>query len=181
MGLTITCSASHIVTQADIDAGSYLNQACVDDGAGGAAQACDSVTTPASQNPALSLTKSASQTTYSAAGQVITYSYVIKNTGNVTLTGPFLVTDNKATVTCTQPLDGKLSPNETMNCTATYTIQPGDLNATNTGSVTNKATATNGTVTSNEATATVNQVAATGQIAPTATTCQDFKNGMAGT
>jgi hypothetical protein len=44
----------------------------------------------------------------------------------------------------------------------------------NTGSVTNRATATNGTVTSNEATATVNQVAAIGQIAPTATTCQDF-------
>ncbi len=67
-----------------------------------------------------------------------------------------------------------------MNCTATYTIQATDLNATNTGSVTNKATATNGTVTSNEATATVRQVGATGQIAPTATTCQDFKNGTAG-
>ena len=37
---------------------------------------------------------------------VISYSYVIKNTGNVTLSGPFTVTDDKATVTCTQPDDG---------------------------------------------------------------------------
>ena len=45
--------------------------------------------------------------------------------------------------------------------------------------MTNKATATNGTVSSNEATATVRKVGATGQIAPTATTCQDFANGTA--
>ena len=36
-GGTITCTASHTITQADIDAGSFFNQACVDDGAGGAA------------------------------------------------------------------------------------------------------------------------------------------------
>jgi hypothetical protein len=176
----MTCTASHTITQADIDAGSYNNAACVDDGAGGAVEACDDVTTPADQNPALSLTKVATPVTYSAVGQIITYNYVIRNTGNVTLSGPFTVTDDKTTVTCTQPADNALSPNETMNCTATYTIKATDLNATNTGSVTNKATATNGTVTSNEATATVRQVAATGQIAPTATTCQDFKNGTAG-
>jgi hypothetical protein len=73
-----------------------------------------------------------------------------------------------------------LSPGESMNCSATYTIQPGDLNASGTGSVTNTAVATNGTVTSNEAQATVNQVTATGQIAPTATSCQDFRDGTAG-
>ena len=40
----MTCTASHTITQADIDAGSFYNQACVDDGANGAAQACDDVT-----------------------------------------------------------------------------------------------------------------------------------------
>ena len=49
----------------------------------------------------LRITKSASPTTYFAAGQVITYSYVITNSGNVTLNGPFTITDDKATVTCT--------------------------------------------------------------------------------
>ena len=38
------CTASHTITQADIDAGHYLNTACVDDGAAGAAQACDDAT-----------------------------------------------------------------------------------------------------------------------------------------
>ena len=47
----------HTITQADIDAGHFLNQACVDDGAGGAAQACDDVTTPGVQEPALTITK----------------------------------------------------------------------------------------------------------------------------
>src|SRR4029434_1748360 len=39
-GASLSCTADHTVTQADIDAGHYLNTACVDDGDGGAAQAC---------------------------------------------------------------------------------------------------------------------------------------------
>ena len=34
-GAAINCTATHTIAQADIDAGSYSNQACVDDGAGG--------------------------------------------------------------------------------------------------------------------------------------------------
>ena len=74
--------------------------------------------------PALSLVKTADPLTYSAVDQTISYSYVIKNTGNVTLSGPFTVTDDKATVTCTQPADAALSPTR-MTCTASYTITPG--------------------------------------------------------
>ena len=40
----------------------YFNQACVDDGAGGAAQACDDVTTPGTKNPHLTITKDATET-----------------------------------------------------------------------------------------------------------------------
>ena len=105
-------------------------------------------------SPALSLTKSALPVTYNAVGQTISYTYTIRNSGNVTLDGPFSVADDKATVSVTQPVEGELSPNEECTATATYTITQADLDA---GSVTNIATATNGTVTSG-ATATVNAV-----------------------
>ena len=45
------------------------------------------------------LVKTATPTTYRRVGNVISYSYMVTNTGNVTLTGPFTVTDDKATMT----------------------------------------------------------------------------------
>jgi uncharacterized repeat protein (TIGR01451 family) len=48
-GDSIDCTASHTITQADLDAGSFYNQACVDDGQGGAASQCADVTTPGFQ------------------------------------------------------------------------------------------------------------------------------------
>src|SRR5205807_1344027 len=50
-GASLTCAASHAVTQADIDAGHYLNTACVDDGPGGATQVCANKDVPAVQSP----------------------------------------------------------------------------------------------------------------------------------
>jgi uncharacterized repeat protein (TIGR01451 family) len=181
---TYTCD--HTVTQAELDAGGNLvNTVTADSNESDPAQDTHSI--PISQGPALSLTKSASPTVYSAAGQVITYTYGLTNSGNVTLTGPFVVTDDKiGTIICGTPLS-TLAPGASFvgSCSATYTIQPGDVKPTNDGSVTNTATASakdpNGqTVTSNQAQATVRQIAATGKIAPTATTCQDFTDGTAG-
>jgi uncharacterized repeat protein (TIGR01451 family) len=150
-GETMTCSASYAITQADLNAGSVTNIATASGGGVTSNQA--TATVNAARTPGLLLTKSANPTTYNVVGQTITYSYVIQNTGNVTLTGPFSVSDDKATVTCTQPADGALSPGETMTCSASYAITQADLNA---GSVTNIATASGGGVTSNQATATVN-------------------------
>src|SRR5205085_2640015 len=79
------CTSSHTVTQADIDTGSYFNQACVDDGAGGAAQACDQVTTPRSEERRVGNNKVASEARYSADGQGIHYTIVATNDGNTTL------------------------------------------------------------------------------------------------
>jgi hypothetical protein len=64
---------------------------------------------------------------------VITYTYTVTNTGNVTLT-PSL-TDNRVTnATC----PGALAPGASYNCTGTYTVTQADLDA---GSITNQATA----------------------------------------
>ena len=72
-GGVINCTASHTITQADIDAGSFFNEACVDDGALGAAEACDDVTTPGDKNPALSITKVDDVENYDSVGDVISY------------------------------------------------------------------------------------------------------------
>ncbi|MFO1430472.1 MAG: SdrD B-like domain-containing protein [Candidatus Competibacteraceae bacterium] len=96
--------------------------------------------------PGLSLDKTATPHTYAAAGQVISYSYKLTNTGNVSLSA-CTVSDNKVTVTCPSTT---LAPGAFITCTASYTIQAGDL--TN-GSVTNTAGGTcqgpSGNVTSN--------------------------------
>ena len=110
--------------------------------------------TPAQQ--AIHLAKSAAPTTYDHVGQVITYTYLITNTGNVTL-GPaqFTVTDDHinggAAFNC-GPATTTLAPGGSVSCTATYSITQGDLDA---GSVTNTATAHGAGQTSNQAQATV--------------------------
>ena len=149
---------------------------------GSTVSATASATVTAVQTPALTFTKSAVPTIYSYPGQVIVYTYVVQNTGNVTLSGPYTITDDKlGTIACGA---GSLAPNASITCTQSYTIVASDLNAANNASITNRATAAgkfgNNTVTSNQAQATINQVAPTGKITPTNTTCQAFANGTHG-
>ena len=150
-GASITCTATYTIGQADLDAGSVTNTATATNGAVTSNQ--DSETVHATQNLSLLLVKTATPGTYDSVNQVISYSYLVTNVGNVTLAGPFTVNDNKATVTC--PADTSLAVGASITCTATYTIGQADLDA---GLVTNTATATNGTVTSNEDTETVTAV-----------------------
>jgi LPXTG-site transpeptidase (sortase) family protein len=89
------------------------------------------------QSPALTLVKTATPTTYSAVGDVISYSFFVTNSGNITLSGSFTVTDDKATDEAC-PVTPSLAPGASITCTASYTITPADLNA---GFVTNTASA----------------------------------------
>src|SRR5439155_18354672 len=87
---------------------------------------------------------------YSAVGQTITYTYTITNSGNVTLAGPFSMTDDKlGTFACGS---GPLAPGASTSCTKTHTITQTDLDA---GSITNTATASGNGATSAPASATV--------------------------
>jgi uncharacterized repeat protein (TIGR01451 family) len=90
----MTCTASYEITQADLDSGSVKNTAKAS--ANGTDSNFDDETVTADQNPALSLVKTASPVTYDEVGDVISYSYLVKNTGNVTLAGPVTVSDDKA-------------------------------------------------------------------------------------
>ena len=102
----------------------------------------------------LLLTKSVAESTYNAVGNTLHYTYTIQNTGNVTLAGPFTVSDDHIGTPLGTAFvcgSGPLAPNATTGCSATYTISQPDLDA---GTVTNHATASGNSVTSNTASAT---------------------------
>jgi hypothetical protein len=87
--------------------------------------------------PALTLVITPTPLTFTKAGNVIQYAYVLTNSGNVPLEGPFTVEDDKATgETC--PPAASLSVGAALTCTGSYTITLADVRA---GSVTNTATA----------------------------------------
>ncbi|MEX2624383.1 MAG: S8 family serine peptidase, partial [Acidimicrobiia bacterium] len=155
---SITCTASYTITAADVTAKSVTNTATA------TADGTDSNEAQVTVNlRALSLVKSASPTTYTAAGQVIGYSYLVTNIGNVGIAGPITVGDDKSTdETCPDVdtvgnNDEFLDPSESITCTASYTITQPDLDN---GSVTNTAFASGGspTTTSNAGTATVSAI-----------------------
>lgn len=145
-GENIVCTADYTVTQADMDAGHIVNNAAVS----GETPSGVPITTPESRidvtaqaAPALTVEKSASPTSITAAGQTVTYSYLITNTGNVTLTdvdaveGAFTGTGPTPVVTCPAGA-ASLAPGATVTCTSTYVATQADID---TKYVTNTATA----------------------------------------
>ncbi|WP_282296333.1 OmpA family protein [Stenotrophomonas sp. PS02289] len=146
-GVSLTCTATYVVTQADLDAGSITNTATARSGV--TTSPPSSVTINGNQQPALALDKSTTTASFDAVGDTLAYSYLVTNTGNVTLTAPVTVTDDRITapntVNCPALPAGGLPPNGQLTCTATYTVTQADLDA---GSVTNIATAQSGTTTS---------------------------------
>jgi uncharacterized repeat protein (TIGR01451 family) len=130
-GAQISCTADHTVTQADIDAGSYLNTACVDDGNGdgdtGADEACDDENTPGSQNPELSIVKDDGSATYDEIGDVIHYTIVATNIGNVTLKGVVVTDPNVSDLVCTPATPVDLAPGASISCTASHSVTQEDL------------------------------------------------------
>ncbi len=139
-GASAICEQTWTATQAAIDAGGITNTATAAttfDG-GPVTSAPDSVTAPATRTPALTMDKQLRSAVPDVfdVGTVLSYDYVIRNTGNVTVSGPFSVADNLAPVTC--PATASLAPAASVTCAATYTLTPNDILL---GSTTNAATA----------------------------------------
>ncbi|MGL5811402.1 MAG: beta strand repeat-containing protein, partial [Nocardioides sp.] len=138
---TTTCTATYTLTQADVNAGEVVNVATANGtppGDGDPVTAEDTATTPIASAPAITLDKAAGVPTGTTAGSTIDYTFLVTNTGNVTL-DPVSVDDPKAgAVTCPVTI---LDPGDSTTCTATYTLTQADVDA---GSVANTATA-NGT------------------------------------
>ena len=174
----IVCTGTHTITQADLDAGSFLNTSCADSNE--TTEACDDETVTADDNPALTIDKEGTldlgSDGSSSPGDVISYTYVVTNTGNVTLHN-VVVTDSKGiAVTCPKTT---LVPGESMTCTATYPITAADITA---GKVDNTGTADSdeSEPDSDDETVPIPKPVES-QIAPTATTCAQFRDGTAAT
>jgi uncharacterized repeat protein (TIGR01451 family)/LPXTG-motif cell wall-anchored protein len=138
-GAQVTCSIAYTVTQADIDQGSITNTATAVGTPAGSSTPVTSepssatVTEPAAA--AVTMVKSADVTSVSKAGQVITFSFTVTNTGNITLMNPTVdegafnghgklsAPDCPASVT-------ELTPGQVEVCTADYTVVAADLTGT---------------------------------------------------
>lgn len=158
---SITCqSDAYSTVQGDINSGGVTNiataTATIAGPAGGTETSnSDTVTVPAVQNPAITLTKTAPNVTAAQfqAGNTVTYSFDVQNTGNVRLfagTGvtEITITDDKiGTFTC---FAAPLNRDQTLSCTADYVLTPDDVTA---GVVLNTATAAAGPTTSNQVSA----------------------------
>ena len=128
-GESLTCSATHVVTQTDLDQGAVVNTAAVTGVSPTAALVTASsaaVVVLAARNPALSLTKSTSSADFTKAGEQVVYTISATNTGNVTLVNVTL-SDSNAEVTGCAPTS--LAPGRTLTCTAVHTVTSADVNA----------------------------------------------------
>ena len=162
-GQTVTASATYTVIQSDVDRGAVNNTATSTGtpptGAAVTSPATASTATAASA-PAVTLTKSG-VAAGSPAGSTVTYTFVLKNTGNVTLTGAGIADPLSGLSAISIPswpsgTAGKLNVGDQVTGTATYTLKQSDVDA---GSVVNTATATatppSGAAVTRTATATV--------------------------
>ena len=138
-GASETCTGSYTVTQADVDAGSVTNTATAagtnpDDHS--VSSGSSSVTVDASKaTSSLSLVKSTTSSGYGSAGQVISYSYMVTNTGTTTLSSVSVNDNLVASVICPSV---SLAPGASETCSGSYTVTQANVDN---GSVTNTATA----------------------------------------
>jgi len=143
---TVTCTGTYTVTEQDFAQGQVVNNAsaeatqtttfsCLAEGgcdgdywiekdASYTARASTALTVLLDAQPALSLTKSASPVFHSG-GQQVTYTYTLTNTGDVPLTAPFTIDDNRVPTDWSCEERAELLPGDTMLCQGSYFIDAG--------------------------------------------------------
>ncbi len=184
-GQTAIFTGTYTVTQADINHGSIVDHATAQGttpSSGTVNATSNTVTVTVTQSPALSIVKTATPTTLTQAGQTITYTFDVTNTGNVNLTGVG-VTDNPqppAGALTTGPTCQSLSnpvgtcsgattplaPGQGAVFTATYVVTQADVDH---GSIVDHATATGTTPTGGTVDGTSNTVTVTATPSPSLT------------
>ncbi|TQM91510.1 DUF7507 domain-containing protein [Roseinatronobacter monicus] len=163
-GETATYTATYVLEQDDVDAGGVVNTAVVssetpdgtkiEEESGPTSETDGATATSLTQEPGLSLAKTADTSALSSpavVGEEITYTFEVENTGNVTLTN---VAVNDPLPDLSEPVfDAGLStaadassvaPGETAVFTATYALKQSDIDngLTNTASATSEEVTT---------------------------------------
>ena len=142
-GVEVVCDAAYRVTQGDVDAGGpILNRATVD-----AAQVepvtSNQVSVPVvAARPGLSVVKTPDPVNVVAAPGTVTYTVLVTNSGNVTLSN-VRVTEplvGLSALSCTPAQGSALAPNATMTCTASLPVDQARFDAGT--PIVNTATAT---------------------------------------
>jgi len=145
-GESATAHASYVTTQADADAGEVVNTASVTgrDKDGKEVSDEDDVKTTIPVEPEIELVKEVDKAEVrdAKAGEILTYTFTVTNTGNVTLTGVVIsdALEGMSEIAYVWPAEeGTLLPGESATATATYAVTGADIAA---GKVVNEATAT---------------------------------------
>ena len=131
VGETWYYSATHLVTQAEIDAGqNILNVATADSDQTGSDT--DDASVPVEQKPLLNIVKQASIDggTADSAGEIINYTVTVENQGNQTLTGVSVTDPFIGALTLVKDAaseDGKLGVGETWTYTGSHTVTQGEI------------------------------------------------------
>lgn len=126
----LLCTGTYQITQADLDKGSVTTSSTAN--VNGTLSTPVTTDVPTVPNKLLTLTKTANPTTYNQAGQTITYTYVITNSGSIPIgPAPFTVSDTGinagAPINCPDANPTTLAPTATVTCTATFVIGQTDL------------------------------------------------------
>ncbi|WP_081610482.1 DUF7507 domain-containing protein, partial [Mariniradius saccharolyticus] len=129
-------NTTYSIVQSDLDNGSVANTASA---SSGSVSVSDQVTVNAVQSPALGIQKTAAEGSFDAVGDVLNYTIVVTNTGNVTLSNVVVV----------DPLTGlnqtiaSLAPTASQNFNTSYVVTQADLDK---GEILNIATASTLTI-----------------------------------
>ena len=133
-GETWIVRASYTVIQSDIDTGSVTNIAYASGSTGANTIRTDNatVTVNFTRTPNLTVVKTANSTGPLTVGQVLTFSYLVTNTGNVTLTGVAIqetAFNGSGGTGAVAPAGGltSLPPGATTTFTASYTVTQNDV------------------------------------------------------
>jgi uncharacterized repeat protein (TIGR01451 family) len=151
-GEVLSCSASYVVTQGDVDSGvtvtNWATVSCSAAGCGPTAlrppdevcntaedaaddlASCVDLTVGGSPDLVLSKTQVPTSGAGLVAGDVVDYTVSVTNSGSATATN-VVVTDHRAGVvlSCSGLVTGSLAPGGTVDCTGSYTVTQADIDS----------------------------------------------------